>query len=317
MNGKVELYDYGNVRTRDLDAFLKIQVNATNLTSGLAKIMSYAFFKIPYFKGSIRIYRMFFNALPKEKIVLRHLLGFKWLIQSSESLWTYIVSCEKYTTKILLEELIAAKTFICVGANFGWYPLVAASFRTNIHIVGFECNSKVRDVFLRNVELNSYNIHVSDFAISDSEGILSLYKPKISNDGMSTLFPKDKSVTEVEFVEEVKTTTLDIYLKNEVKKPGKIVILMDIEGSEMRALKGAIKLFSKDKPVLIAEINPAMLLASGHDYLELFNYLSSLGYESFWIDERGKLVNVEDPNNLPHLKLLPTGTGANYLFRPH
>jgi len=301
---------------KDLEVILNIEVNAGNFTSGLAKIMSYAFFKLPYVKGSSRVYRMIFNVLPKRNTTLKHILGFRWLVLSGESLWTYIVSCEKYTTKILFNELITARTFICVGANFGWYPLVAASFGTNINIVGFECNSKVRDVFVRNVELNSFDIHVSNFAISDSEGILNLYKPKISNDGMSTLFPKDKSVAEVDFVEEVKTTTLDIYFKNEMNESGKIVILMDIEGSEMRALKGAIKLFSEEKPVLIAEINPAMLLASGHDYLELFRYLSLLEYESFWIDERGKLVNVKDPINLPHLKLLPVGSGANYLFRP-
>ncbi len=295
---------------------MNMKVNKANFTSGLAKIMSYAFFKVPYVKGSSRVYRIIFNALPKKNTALKHLLGFKWLVSSSESLWTYIVSCEKYTTKVLLDELVPAKTFICVGANFGWYPLVAASFDPSINIVGFECNSKVRQVFSRNVELNSYDIRVSDFAISDSEGILSLYMPKISNDGMSTLFPKDKSVSEVDFVEKVKTTTLDIYFQNEMNNPGKIVILMDIEGSEMRALKGAINVFSEKKPVLIAEINPAMLLASGHDYLELFRYLSSLGYESFWIDERGKLVTVEDPISLPHLKLLPSGTGANYLFRP-
>lgn len=305
-----------HIWNKDLEVILNTEVSAGRFTPGLAKILSYAFYKIPYIKGSSRVYRMIFDALPKRNTVLKHILGFKWLVLSSESLWTYIVSCEKYTTKMLLKELVGAKTFICVGANFGWYPLVAASFGKSLNIVGFECNSKVRDVFSRNVELNSLDIQVSDFAISDSEGILNLYKPKISNDGMSTLFPKDKSVSEVDFVEEVKTTTLDTYFKNEMNKSGKIVILMDIEGSEMRALKGAFKVFSEKRPVLIAEINPAMLLASGHDYLELFRYLSLLDYESFWIDERGKLVNVEDPVNLPHLKLLPVGTGANYLFRP-
>ena len=224
------------------------------------------------------------------------------------------MSCEKLTTKNLIRELHNAETFICVGANFGWYPLVSASTNPALKVYGFECNSEVQNTFKRNVNLNNYQVTIADFAISDHEGKLNLYMPIVGNDGMSTLHPIHGVGNDVRFVEQVQCTTLDIYFKNKLPELGKTVILMDIEGSEMTALLGATNLLTEQNPVLICEINPTMIAASGHDYLDLFAKLASAGYKAFWIDERGPLTEVKDPMKLPHTLVLPSGTGANYLF---
>jgi FkbM family methyltransferase len=208
-----------------------------------------------------------------------------------------------------------AETFICVGANFGWYPLVSSSLNPNVKIFGFECNSAVRSHFERNVAYNEYHISIIAFAISDQENKVDLFLPKAGNDGMSTLYPMHGLSREVEFVEKVDSTTLDIYFGSNFSDFGKTVILMDIEGSEMRALLGGIQFFTELKPVFICEINSGMLEASGYNYLELFAKLSSAGYKAFWIDERGALIEVKEPMELPHTLILPSGTGANYLFR--
>lgn len=270
---------------------------------------------MPYFKGSTRIFRSLFNFLPLYTGAAKSALGFSWQLHSRESLWTYLMSCEKLTTKNLIGELHDAETFICVGANFGWYPLVAASTNPALKVFGFECNSEVQNVFKRNVTLNDYQVTIADFAISDHEGKLNLYMPIVGNDGMSTLHPIHGVGSDVRFVEEVLCTTLDIYFRNKLPELRKTVILMDIEGSEMTALLGATKLLAELNPVLICEINPAMIAASGHNYLDLFANLASAGYRAYWIDERGPLTEVMEPNELPHTLVLPIGTGANYLFK--
>lgn len=225
------------------------------------------------------------------------------------------MSCEKLTTKNLIRELHTANTFICVGANFGWYPLVSASINPSLKIFGFECNTEVQNMFEKNVRFSNYEITIAGIAISDHEGELNLYMPKVGNDGMSTLHPIHGVGDDVRFVQKVHCTTLDIYFDNILSELGKTVILMDIEGSEMTALLGATRLMSELNPVLICEINPIMIGASGHNYIDLFAKLASAGYKAFWIDERGPLIEVKEPKELPHMLVLPSGTGANYLFK--
>ncbi len=278
-------------------------------------LFSKIYYNTPSFRGSTRLFRNLFKCLPLQIGSVKHLLGFEWYIHSRESLWTFLVSCEKMTTKQLLVELNGAKTFICIGANFGWYPLVSSSTNPAVNAFGFECNSSVRQIFRRNVNLNDYEISIIDFAISNHEGQLDLFLPKVGNDGMSTLFPIHGDSKGVNFVERVDCTTLDIYFESSMSDFGKTVLLMDIEGSEMRALLGASRFLTELKPVIICEVNPGMLDASGYDYLDLFSKLASLGYKAFWIDERGSLMEVKNPIDLPHTRVLPSGTGANYLFK--
>ncbi len=278
-------------------------------------LCSNLYYSLPYFKGSTRVFRSFFNFLPLYTGCTKSALGFNWYLHSRESLWTFLVSCEKLTTKNLIRELHNADTLICIGANFGWYPLVSASTYPALKIFGFECNSGVRNRFKENVKLNNYQVTIANFAVSDHEGRLNLYMPIVGNDGMSTLYPVRGVGSDVRLVEEVLCTTLDIYFENILSELGKTVILMDIEGSEMTALLGASKLLSELDPVLICEINPSMIAASGHNYLDLFAKLASAGYTASWIDERGPLIEVIDPKKLPHTLVLPSGTGANYLFK--
>jgi len=274
-----------------------------------------AYWKIPYFRGLNKIARVLFRVIPSYRGFLSHSLGFKWRVYSRETLWTYLVSCEKYTTKVVIEELLKTKTFVVIGANFGWYPLVASSKFSDMNIFGFECNAKVIKEFKSNISLNNYKVEVIEMAVSDSEGEVNLYKQIDTNEGMSTLFPIDSLDVKNELLDVVKSTTLDNYFRNEMPYLGQTVILMDIEGSEMKALIGAEKFFLEVSPVLICEVNSLLIQASGHSYLDVFDFLESKGYQSFWIDERGAIVEVTDPINLPHVSVLPIGSGANYLFK--
>ena len=287
----------------------------SRIMAKIYRLISIVYYYIPYFKGSTRVFRSLLNILPLRIGPIKHSLGFEWFIHSRESLWTFLVSCEKMTTKQLIRELKDAQTFICIGANFGWYPLVSSSMYPNVKAFGFECNSAVRSHFEKNVAYNDFPVSIIASAISDQEGKLDLFFPIAGNDGMSTLYPMFESSRQFDFVEKVDCTTLDIYFGNEFSDFGHTVILMDIEGSEMRALLGGIRFFTVLNPVLICEVNSGMLEASGYDHLELFGSLASAGYKAFWIDERGSLIEVKEPKELPHALVLPPGTGANYLFK--
>jgi|688.fasta_scaffold480336_1 FkbM family methyltransferase len=272
------------------------------------------FFLLGYFQGSARVQSKVFNSLPLKTGSTKHPLGFSWNISSRDALNTYLSSCEALTTRMVLSQADKLDTFICLGANRGWYPLVVGVKSTKIRIVAFECNSSIFAELDQNISENNNQAELHPFAIGDAIKTADLYMPKISNEGMSTLFPIESEYRDASFIERVNVTTLDHMLSDSFSIMGRTLILMDIEGSEMMALKGATQLLENCSPALILEINPEMLISSGSSTIELLKYLQDFNYEAFWIDERGKLVQVGSNLHLPHLSILPPHAGANYLF---
>lgn len=271
------------------------------------------FYSVGYFRGSYRIQTFFSKQLPLVTGRVRHPLGFSWGVSSRDSLSTYLTSCEAFTTKIVLSQAPNVDTFICVGANRGWYPLAFGSKNKNARIYAFECNSSIYRDLSENISKNRNQSRLSKFAIGDHFGDSNLYMPLDGNDGMSTLYPVGKQRVDASFIERVEVTTLDTCLKG-VTTLGRVLLLMDIEGSEMKALRGAAQLLRDNSPVLIIEVNPEMLEESGSSAIEIFQFLRDLDYQIYWIDERGRLELVKKDNQPPHVPNLPPHSGANYLF---
>jgi len=272
------------------------------------------FYSLGYFYGSSRILMKISASFPLKVGWFKHPLGFSWMISSRDALSTYLSSCEPFTTKLVLSRVANLDSFICVGANRGWYPLVVGARNKKIQIVSFECNSVIYDELKQNILQNSNQSKLNHLAISDYFGEADLFMPINGNDGMSTLYPVGGRSQNASRVECVSVTTLDSCLFDEFATLGRLLILMDIEGSEMMALKGASQLIQNCSPTLILEINADMLVAAGSSSGELFQYLRAFNYEAYWIDERGNLVQVVGDNQLPHVSILPPRTGANYLF---
>ncbi|MEP6669630.1 MAG: FkbM family methyltransferase [Chthoniobacter sp.] len=69
------------------------------------------------------------------------------------------------------------------------------------------------------------------------------------------------------------------------------LLKLDIEGFDLRALRGARNLLSKDKPTVFFEFNHDNLTSLGENGREIFPYLASLGYERLCIyDSQGNLM---------------------------
>jgi hypothetical protein len=56
---------------------------------------------------------------------------------------------------------------------------------------------------------------------------------------------------------------------------------MDIEGAEFPALKGAVGLISKWRPILYIEINDMLCDRYDYQYEAIFEFLDNLSYRSF------------------------------------
>jgi FkbM family methyltransferase len=242
-----------------------------------------------------------------------HPLGFTWKVSSRDSLRTFLSSCEPYTSKIVSRLAPRINTFICVGANRGWYPMLVRSRNTSCKIYAFECNSAIHHELYENIEANKANVELVKKAVGASCGSSLLYLPSGGNEGMSTLFPQLSTKSPASEVEKVEVINLDSYFQNQNSKLGQVVMLIDIEGGELNALRGSVKLLSTYSPLLILEINEKMLEAAGSSAYDLLTFLADMGYFVYWIDEREKLHLVDHLNKLPHTNVLPIDTGSNYL----
>ncbi len=61
--------------------------------------------------------------------------------------------------------------------------------------------------------------------------------------------------------------------------PGRVVIKLDVEGSELGFLRGAERMIRASHPVIVMELNPTTLAAAGHDATAWRTTLRDLGYD--------------------------------------
>jgi FkbM family methyltransferase len=283
------------------------------MISKIYRIIATIFFKVGYFPGSWRVLNTICSITPLINIRVRHPLGFTWKISTRDSLKTFLSNCEPYTSKLVSQIAPGIDTFICVGANRGWYPMLVRTKNTDCIIFAFECNSKIYLELDENMKENDSNVRLVKKAVGKTFGSSYLFLPKDGNEGMSTLYLSQAAEREASELEIVEVIDLDLFFQSQNLNLGQVLILLDIEGGEMNALRGASELLFRYSPILILEINEQMLEAAGTKVFELLTFLEELGYFVYWIDERERLQPVNQKDSLPHVGVLPSGTGANYL----
>lgn len=190
---------------------------------------------------------------------------------------------EPFESKVFSCLCQAGDTVLDLGANIGWYSVLAASLVGSAGcVLAFEPD-------LINARLLEMNAAVSDpyriiqiyrSAVGESESEALFYKSE-TNLGDHRLF-SDGSSRETYHVN---VTTLDSFFSGEHPRLPDIV-KSDTQGSEAKIFKGAQKLFLKNwRPVMILEFWPFGLNGSGDDPLAFWQNLVILGYKTFEVSE--------------------------------
>src|SRR5262249_16800618 len=122
-------------------------------------------------------------------------------------------------------------SFVDVGANIGYYSLLAARLvGEQGHVLAFEPESSIRERFLRNVRLNQFtNIDVRPEVIAAESGTVSFYPvDQTGNTGLSSMVPgPGRTATPVAYP----ALTLDAAMY--ALPPSRAVVLkIDVEGAE-------------------------------------------------------------------------------------
>ncbi len=175
------------------------------------------------------------------------------------------------------------KTFLDVGANFGWYTTLFAKYTGNDGFVhSFEPVPSIFDNLSRNYELldSPGNVHINNFALGESEGELTINLFEGLSTGHASLSDQGRDDA-IPF--KCRMTTLDSYLdQNNV---GNIdLVKVDIEGAELSFLKGASKLFAQERPPIIL-MEMALQQTKNFGYLpdDLVQFLKAKAPYRFYI----------------------------------
>jgi FkbM family methyltransferase len=181
--------------------------------------------------------------------------------------------------------------FLDVGANIGYFSLLAAIQQPSAKVIAFEPVSSVFDKLEENISINNAkNITAIKVAVGKKNEAREIYISGADNMGMSS-FQKPENYSGR--FEKVNTIAIDEWIRSS-GLPGINLIKLDIEGSEFAALEGMNETLQNFKPLVITEINPAALKAFDLAPADIFNYLKKLDYSGFLILKDARLEHVGD-----------------------
>ncbi len=199
---------------------------------------------------------------------------FKYGLYEAESL---------LTTRRLLPR---GGVFVDIGANSGLYTVFAArALGPAGRIIAIEPSAREFCRLESNVALNRIaNIRLVRAAIADAPGEVDLHIAEPHFSGHNTLAEHFAfEPVRLQAVETVQAVTLDSIMKGELRCD---LVKMDIEGAEMRALRGAVRVLETWRPALLLELNEPALRGNGTSSAELATWLLSRRYALHRIDSR-------------------------------
>jgi FkbM family methyltransferase len=187
-------------------------------------------------------------------------------------------------TKFLIKNLKDNDIFYDIGANYGFYTLLAQEFITTGEIHSFEPNPDIFNLLKENSKLNIFkNTFLNKLALSDKNGEAEFYNLDIKGHSGASSLIKYNHFKKYEIIK-VKTMKFDDYIYD-YKPPN--LIKIDTEGSENLVLKGGLNLIKKFKPIIIMEFWP------DDNHLEAAKILFDNNYNVYKIDENGDLFKVD------------------------
>jgi FkbM family methyltransferase len=194
--------------------------------------------------GSIwgRILRSPLHLLPKDAsvpILMGPLCGMRWISGSQRhACWLGIY--EPDLQKLLWQRLRPGRVFYDVGANAGFYTLLAAKCMSGGTVIAFEPVPENVAYLRRHIHLNRLqNVRLIEAAVSDCDDMIGFRCGRTRSEGQ--LSPNGEL--------KVQSVTLDSLISREIL-PSPHFIKMDIEGGEYKALLGARTCFERLRPEL-------------------------------------------------------------------
>jgi FkbM family methyltransferase len=205
---------------------------------------------------------------------------------------------EPFETAVFCERVRERATVVDIGANVGYYALLA-SRRTGPGgvVYAFEPDPRSFTALTRNIEANDApNVRASRLAVSDRRGPRSLHLSEVA--GHTSLHRWSAGAA--------RTVRVDAVALDDLGLRDVRVVKMDIEGEEPAALRGMRETLQRSPELeLFVEWNPMTLRAAGHDPARFAEELAATFEDVLVIDEdRRALVPLGQTDGSRRVNLL-------------
>jgi len=217
--------------------------------------------------------------LSRLRVVGRHQLqspggtSFVYIATSVDELAPNVIwrrGWETTSLKVFSEICQESSRILDVGAYSGIYSLVAATDNPSVEIVAVEPNPRILPTLKKNVSANRFDdrIQIVEAAASDSEGRGVLH---LNDDSLQSSLERGFGTTPQTEEVGVQLRTLDSI----VNDYGLVdLVKIDVEGAELRVLRGSTSLIERARPTFILELLNVRAFESA------MTWLGEHGYES-------------------------------------
>jgi FkbM family methyltransferase len=175
----------------------------------------------------------------------------------------FVENEERQVTEIFKSLIERSSLVVDVGANIGWYTLLAAKRARKVY--SFEPSPVSFSLLQRSVSKNGFkNVAAYPYCVSEREGSVTLHLADSGNKGLHSIVRNIGSQTI-----EVRSVTIDSMFPSETIDLMKI----DVEGAELLVLLGAHKMIEEGRlRRIVMEWNPWASEAWQHNHIfEKFN----------------------------------------------
>lgn len=233
--------------------------------------------------GAVRVSRKLTGKSEQEGTFKRGNIDWHLDLTEGIDLQIYLFGRFEPATARKLEEMSAnAKTILDIGANIGSHtlPMAAASSPESL-IYAFEPTDWAVSRLNRNLELNptlKKKVKVCQIALGDEDksSIAGFYSSWSLTSKEGQQHPVHKGFFQAST--QAKQMTLDHFCRDhQISKVD--LIKMDVDGFEVKVLKGAKDVLSKHRPILIFELSPYVLEENGDRIEDLFEILKECRYQ--------------------------------------
>lgn len=190
------------------------------------------------------------------------------------------------------------KRFVDIGANIGLISLHGASLVGNSGCVDSfepnpECCNRIKETLKQN---NINHVRLHQVGLSDQVGNFTL-SVITEHSGMATFATprnEDREMVSKSFEVPVLVGD-DVIMENSTPVT---MIKIDVEGFELRVLKGLQKTLSTWYPVIVTEVVKEWLNRAGTNRTEIYHYMKQFGYNLYGLTKKRKFLRY-------HLALIP------------
>lgn len=227
---------------------------------------------------------------PKWDFTVRTVFGTRFSANTRDTIGKYIYYFgiwEPNLTRWIERRLAPGDGFIDVGANMGYYTLLACRLvGESGRVVSVEAHPAIFAAFEHNLKINDvHNVRAVNCAAWDAEETLTIYTEPEDLPGQTTVMPAWAGKYHLESQSRVRAAPLSAILKPEEFRAARL-IKIDVEGAEWRTLCGMKPLMAdcRDDLEIMIEVNSKMLEVEGRTPQDVLDFFRAYGFHAYSVE---------------------------------